>query len=178
MNSLLKYYSFIPIHLGAPSVPDITIEPTILSPSRSSSSWINTMSTSSSALLAAPTEDDNAAKGISAPTTPVLKKNILDVNKQDVNRRRRAASNASTLNNTTIGTPNLQLPQQSDHIIRPDSPSVSTWASIMDSIELQSIPVEERQRQEAIFELIATERSYLRDLQMIVNVSINIYIYK
>jgi hypothetical protein len=46
-----------------------------------------------------------------------------------------------------------------------------TWASTMDSLELEAIPADERKRQEAIFELIATERSYLNDLQMIINVS-------
>jgi hypothetical protein len=57
---------------------------------------------------------------------------------------------------------------------RPDNVSenleLQTWSSTMDELELQAIPSEERQRQEAIFELIATERTYLNDLQLIVNV--------
>ena len=38
----------------------------------------------------------------------------------------------------------------------------------MDPETIKDISKEERKRQEAIFELISTERSYLRDLQMIV----------
>ncbi|CAO3620385.1 unnamed protein product [Cunninghamella echinulata] len=158
-----------PLETGASTIPDITIEPSVISPSKSNSSWKNTISASSSSLLIAP-EDDSIARGISAPTTPVLKKNVLDVNKQDINRRRRAASNASTISTSVVSTPSLQLPQQQTvQVSRPESPSVLSWTSSMDDIELQSIPLEERQRQEAIFELITTERSYLRDLQMIVN---------
>jgi hypothetical protein len=57
-------------------------------------------------------------------------------------------------------------------ITRPDSPNVlNTWAITMDEKELQNVSAEERKRQEAIYELIVTERTYLRDLQLIVNVS-------
>ncbi|KAL1919154.1 uncharacterized protein VTP21DRAFT_2536 [Calcarisporiella thermophila] len=51
---------------------------------------------------------------------------------------------------------------------RPDSPLLQTWAATVDPSVLGSISVEERKRQEAIFELIQTERSYLRDLQIII----------
>jgi hypothetical protein len=48
---------------------------------------------------------------------------------------------------------------------------LNTWAITMDEKELQNVSAEERKRQEAIYELIVTERTYLRDLQLIVNVS-------
>jgi hypothetical protein len=103
-----------------------------------------------------------------------MKKSSLDVEKQDVSRRRRATSNASMTSNSMMQASGLQIShpqQQHQQQQATDAPMVTTWASTMDDIELQSIPSEERSRQEAIFELITTERSYLRDLQMIVNVS-------
>ncbi|ORX55702.1 hypothetical protein DM01DRAFT_1335097 [Hesseltinella vesiculosa] len=121
--------------------------------------------------LATPAKDDRfhipTGGGVSAPSTPVMKKNSLDVEKQDISRRRRAASNASTLSTGQASNLSITIMESS----RPVSPSLATtWASTMDAIELQAIPTEERQRQEAIYELIVTEKSYLRDLQMIVNV--------
>ena len=42
----------------------------------------------------------------------------------------------------------------------------------MDRSVLDEMPIKERRRQEAIFELIATEAAYVRDLQLIVEVCI------
>ncbi|KAJ3030647.1 hypothetical protein HDV00_008758 [Rhizophlyctis rosea] len=44
------------------------------------------------------------------------------------------------------------------------------WSFKVDKKLLAEIPAEERKRQEAIFELIATEQSYVRDLQLIIEV--------
>jgi actin cytoskeleton-regulatory complex protein PAN1 len=41
---------------------------------------------------------------------------------------------------------------------------------LIDKSALEEIPPKERKRQEAIFELIATEGAYVRDLQLIVEV--------
>ncbi|CAI2169930.1 13957_t:CDS:10 [Funneliformis geosporum] len=49
-------------------------------------------------------------------------------------------------------------------------PSAITWASIMDPEKLTGVSKEERKRQESIYELISTEQSYIRDLQMIVEI--------
>ncbi|TCD66409.1 hypothetical protein EIP91_001400 [Steccherinum ochraceum] len=46
----------------------------------------------------------------------------------------------------------------------------SSWASLVDKSALAEIPTAERKRQEAIFEFIATEAAYVRDLQLIVEV--------
>ncbi|CAG8557077.1 1263_t:CDS:10 [Ambispora leptoticha] len=61
--------------------------------------------------------------------------------------------------------------------LRPDSPAAAgqrppsqTWSSLMDLETVEALPKEERKRQEGIYELINTEQSYLRDLQMIVEV--------
>ncbi|KAH7317531.1 hypothetical protein B0J17DRAFT_724373 [Rhizoctonia solani] len=43
-----------------------------------------------------------------------------------------------------------------------------SWTSLVDKSVAEAIPDDERKRQEAIFELIATESAYVRDLQMIV----------
>ncbi|CAO3592901.1 unnamed protein product [Absidia cylindrospora] len=138
--------------------------PLTASNSSSSLAWVKSPSSNTLAL-----PDDQVSRGLSAPSTPVMKKTSLDVEKQDVSRRRRAASNASATNVSVIGSSTIQISQQQQQ--QPsDTPGVTTWASTMDDIELQSIPSEERSRQEAIFELITTERSYLRDLQMIVNI--------
>ncbi|KAJ3417124.1 Intersectin 1 (SH3 domain protein) [Chytridiales sp. JEL 0842] len=44
------------------------------------------------------------------------------------------------------------------------------WVSVVDPARLEQLSVEERKRQEAIFELIQTEQHYVRDLQLIVEV--------
>ena len=47
---------------------------------------------------------------------------------------------------------------------------MKSWASLVEKTALEGIPVHERKRQEAIFELIHTEVAYVRDLQLIVEV--------
>ncbi|CAE6506752.1 unnamed protein product, partial [Rhizoctonia solani] len=47
-------------------------------------------------------------------------------------------------------------------------PRTQSWTSLVDKSVVEGIPDDERKRQEAIFELIATESAYVRDLQMIV----------
>ncbi|KAI9022188.1 hypothetical protein CLU79DRAFT_751554 [Phycomyces nitens] len=109
------------------------------------------------------TSDSNLGRGTSAPSTPIFKKSTVSLSKTEFYRRRRAASNASM---GSIGTPTLCFPP----ISQPEVAPISTWASTMEQHELDAIPQEERARQEAIYELITTERGYLRDLQMIINV--------
>ncbi|KAI0027714.1 hypothetical protein K488DRAFT_60641, partial [Vararia minispora EC-137] len=46
----------------------------------------------------------------------------------------------------------------------------SSWSSLVDKSALEGLPERERKRQEAIFEFIATEAAYVRDLQLIVEV--------
>ncbi|KAI8338784.1 hypothetical protein EDC96DRAFT_611240 [Choanephora cucurbitarum] len=111
--------------------------------------------------------DHDIYRGLSAPNTPIMKKTNLSISKTELTKRRRAASSVSTSEQSRIGTPQLILPQP-DHVS--ENLELLTWASTMDPIELDAIPSEERKRQEAIFELIATERTYLSNLQMIVNV--------
>ncbi|KAI0261797.1 hypothetical protein BC834DRAFT_925418 [Gloeopeniophorella convolvens] len=67
---------------------------------------------------------------------------------------------ASSSGTGTDGTP-----------IRENSPAFgSSWASLVDKSALVGLPDRERRRQEAIFELIATEGAYVRDLQLIVEI--------
>jgi len=47
---------------------------------------------------------------------------------------------------------------------------MESWASLVDKSALEGLPDRERRRQEAIFELIATEGAYVRDLQLVVEV--------
>lgn len=112
--------------------------------------------------------DYDLPRGLSAPNTPIMKKINLGVDKTQLTKRRRAASSVSTANNSHISTPQPLLPRSGSVS---ENLELLTWASTMDAIELEAIPPEERKRQEAIFELVATERSYLSDLQMIINVS-------
>ncbi|KAJ3050644.1 hypothetical protein HK097_008351 [Rhizophlyctis rosea] len=48
--------------------------------------------------------------------------------------------------------------------------ALTAWTNKVDPRLLERIPGDERKRQEAIFELIGTEQSYVRDLQLIVEV--------
>ncbi|KAI8146299.1 hypothetical protein BJV82DRAFT_412188 [Fennellomyces sp. T-0311] len=107
-------------------------------------------------------------RGMSAPSTPIMKKQTLTVSRKETGRRRRAASNVGLLGNTEV--PIGRARAMSVPSSRPSSPALLTWASTMDGQELDAIPPEERKRQEAIFELISTEKTYLRDLQLIINV--------
>ncbi|KAG2237303.1 hypothetical protein INT48_009036 [Thamnidium elegans] len=117
-------------------------------------------------ILLTVTEHD-LPRGLSAPNTPITKKANLGVDKAQLSKRRRAASSVSTANNSHISTPQLIFPRSGSVS---ENLELLTWASTMDPIELEAILPEERKRQEAIFELIATERSYLNDLQMIINI--------
>nr|VWP01440.1 NAD-dependent protein deacylase (EC (Regulatory protein SIR2 homolog) [Ganoderma boninense] len=65
-----------------------------------------------------------------------------------------------------ISAPILQGEQSPS--LESDTAFGSSWASLVDKSALEGIPSGERRRQEAIFELIATEAAYVRDLQLIV----------
>lgn len=81
----------------------------------------------------------------------------------------------------TPTTPERKMPSISgpmtvateDDLDAAESPGVSggpTWSSLVDRSVLETMSDRERKRQEAIFELIATEGAYVRDLQLIVEV--------
>lgn len=53
------------------------------------------------------------------------------------------------------------------------SAGATSWSSIVGADALSEIPEQERKRQEAIFELIETESTHVRDLQIIVEVFFN-----
>ncbi|KAK0474009.1 Dbl homology domain-containing protein [Armillaria novae-zelandiae] len=66
-----------------------------------------------------------------------------------------------------ISAPILNSPET--EFSRSASPAFgSSWASLVDKSALEGIPPKERRRQEAIFELIATETAYVHDLQLVV----------
>ncbi|KAK0227784.1 hypothetical protein IW262DRAFT_1445704 [Armillaria fumosa] len=66
-----------------------------------------------------------------------------------------------------ISAPILNSPET--EFSRSASPAFgSSWASLVDKSALDGIPPKERRRQEAIFELIATETAYVHDLQLVV----------
>lgn len=127
-------------------------------------------------MLQAPPEDDSS-RNMSAPNTPVMKKETLSANRSETARRRRATSNvglAESLSSAPIDhrqTSSLSPSSSSNISSLSATPGLVTWASTMDPSELAVISPEERKRQEAIFELVSTEKSYLRDLQLIANVS-------
>ncbi|RUS19507.1 Dbl homology domain-containing protein [Endogone sp. FLAS-F59071] len=94
-----------------------------------------------------------------------------------VTARRRTVSNASDGRISGRDSPSGHgdYLSSSPTNMRPDSPnfgasvgSLNTWASQVDSSVLEDVSTEERKRQESIFELISTEQTYLRDLQLIV----------
>ncbi|GBC07924.1 hypothetical protein RclHR1_00780004 [Rhizophagus clarus] len=75
------------------------------------------------------------------------------------------------LDSTHLGISPPNYPPRPESPVSPgQGPSAVTWASIMDPETIKDISKEDRKRQEAIYELISTEQSYLRDLQMIVEV--------
>ncbi|OCH86200.1 hypothetical protein OBBRIDRAFT_797422 [Obba rivulosa] len=83
-------------------------------------------------------------------------------------RSRTPAHEEETKTRPTISAPILQKDLSSTPT---DGSSFgSTWGSLIDPSALEEIPSRERRRQEAIFELIATEATYVRDLQLIVEV--------
>lgn len=119
--------------------------------------------------------DHDLPRGLSAPNTPIMKKTNLGIDKAQLSKRRRAASTVSSSNQNSIGPPQLMFPRSGSVS---ENLELLTWASTMDPLELEAIPPEERKRQEAIFELIATEKTYLSDLQMIINVGCITFLQK
>ncbi|KAH9019377.1 hypothetical protein EDB84DRAFT_1517396 [Lactarius hengduanensis] len=71
----------------------------------------------------------------------------------------------------TISAPILSASSSLGTPVQEDGPAFgSSWASLVDKSALEGLPNRERRRQEAIFELIATEGAYVRDLQLIVEI--------
>jgi len=98
-----------------------------------------------------------------------LRSKTPDIDARDVRRK-----SASTLN---ISAPIIQgasvsrqNPEEEVHNDA-DAPFGMSWVSLVDKTVLDEIPARERRRQESIFELINTEIAYVRDLQLIVEVS-------
>ena len=44
------------------------------------------------------------------------------------------------------------------------------WVSVVDPNQMAQMTIEERKRQEAIFELILTEQNFVRDMQLVIEV--------
>ncbi|KAI8915202.1 hypothetical protein DFJ77DRAFT_359259 [Powellomyces hirtus] len=66
------------------------------------------------------------------------------------------------------GASSRGIPKSASFSGQASHPQVSTaWATKVDPQKLPAIPPDERKRQEAIYELIATEQSYVRDLESI-----------
>ncbi|OBZ75962.1 Actin cytoskeleton-regulatory complex protein pan1 [Grifola frondosa] len=78
--------------------------------------------------------------------------------------RKTPANDGETRTMPVISAPILQRESSPES----DSTFGSSWASLVDRSALDGIPITERRRQEAIFELITTEGTYVRDLQLIV----------
>ncbi|KAJ3022356.1 hypothetical protein HKX48_006390 [Thoreauomyces humboldtii] len=66
-------------------------------------------------------------------------------------------------------TQNKGMTKSTSFSIQPGQVSTA-WATKVDPQRLQSIPLDERKRQEAIYELITTEQSYVRDLESICHI--------
>ncbi|TPX63785.1 hypothetical protein SpCBS45565_g06360 [Spizellomyces sp. 'palustris'] len=58
------------------------------------------------------------------------------------------------------------IPKSTSFAVQPSQASTA-WATKLDPYRLQTIAPDERRRQEAIYELIATEQTYVRDLELI-----------
>lgn len=70
-----------------------------------------------------------------------------------------------------ISGPIISGPLSSDATEEPEDQGFGkTWGSLVDPSVLSTMSDQERKRQEAIFEFIGTEGSYVRDLQLIVGV--------
>ncbi|KAH8977407.1 hypothetical protein EDB86DRAFT_3237574 [Lactarius hatsudake] len=71
----------------------------------------------------------------------------------------------------TISAPIMSASSSLGTPVQEDGPAFgSSWASLVDKSALEGLPNRERRRQEAIFELIATEGAYVRDLQLVVEI--------
>ncbi|KAI0933423.1 hypothetical protein AcV5_005570 [Taiwanofungus camphoratus] len=82
--------------------------------------------------------------------------------------RKTPGNDGETRTMPTISAPILSKEPSTPSLGESDIPFGSSWASLVDKSALEEIPVKERRRQEAIFELITTEGAYVRDLQLIV----------
>jgi len=82
--------------------------------------------------------------------------------------RKTPANDSETRTMPIISAPILSRDTSFSTAAEGDSSFGLSWASLVDKSALEEIPVKERRRQEAIFELITTEAAYVRDLQLIV----------
>ncbi|KAI9449187.1 hypothetical protein F5148DRAFT_1248554 [Russula earlei] len=104
---------------------------------------------------ASPSYGSRISQLLSRSRTPVLEKEARIV----------PTISAPIMNISSSGAGMLGAP------IREDSPGFGlSWASLVDKSALDGLLDRERRRQEAIFELIATEGAYVRDLQLIVEI--------
>ncbi|KAI8985858.1 hypothetical protein BDB01DRAFT_786574 [Pilobolus umbonatus] len=145
-------------------VERITTPPSISIQTEESKSILTPATTMNNGLLSI--SENQSSRGLSAPNTPIMKKANLKNKKVELTKRRRAASTANSNTMSPTHIPVLSMPHSRNIS---ENLELLTWASTMDSLELEAIPPEERKRQEALYELISTERTYLNDLQMIIN---------
>ncbi|ORX88366.1 hypothetical protein K493DRAFT_341344 [Basidiobolus meristosporus CBS 931.73] len=108
-------------------------------------------------------DDDTDIEGEELRNDTILRNQTL--------RRRRGSESASSrfLESRQIRR-SISLNSLTNPNILESAPGARRWAQCVGSNYANSVNSEERKRQESIFELIATEQTYLRDLQLIISV--------
>ncbi|GAA5838700.1 hypothetical protein JCM9279_003832 [Rhodotorula babjevae] len=131
----------------------------------------------------APTVDSPAVPQPSPPTSPALSTApsttaaVKDAFQSSVSgffsRRGRSATVGSEKVRPVISAPLAPQGDASQRDSRSSGAFGSTWASLVDQAALVDLPDSERKRQEACYELIATEQSYVQSLQLVIEVFLN-----
>ncbi|GJN92753.1 hypothetical protein Rhopal_005791-T1 [Rhodotorula paludigena] len=88
-------------------------------------------------------------------------------------RRARSATVSSEKARPIISSPLAPQMDSPDIGNRASGVVGSSWASLIDESALAGLPDSERKRQEACYELIATEQSYVQSLQLVIEVFLN-----
>ncbi|KAK9766343.1 hypothetical protein K7432_004643 [Basidiobolus ranarum] len=104
-----------------------------------------------------------------ADTDDTARKDAL-LRNQTLRRRRGSESASSRFLETRQIRRSISLNSLNDPNILESVPCARRWAQCVGSNYANSVNSEERKRQESIFELISTEQTYLRDLQLVMDV--------
>ncbi|TKA51640.1 hypothetical protein B0A53_05517 [Rhodotorula sp. CCFEE 5036] len=130
-------------------------------------------------VAATPSTQDQPHEESFAPQTPsLLSATSVGSNLKDtwhtttsgIFNRRSRSSTVGEKSRPVISSPLMPQGDSSENVNRASGIFGSSWSSLVDESALADLPDRERKRQEACYEFIATEQSYVQSLQLVIEV--------
>ncbi|BGO93264.1 hypothetical protein NBRC10512_000083 [Rhodotorula toruloides] len=109
------------------------------------------------------------------PSTTAAVKDAWHSTTANLFGRRSRSGTVATADRTrpVISSPLVPQGESNEESNRASGVFGTSWSSLVDESALEGLPDSERKRQEAIFELVATEQSYVQSLQLVIEVFLN-----